>query len=412
MSEDKQLPAKPAVPPFELTVPKTNVTQESIKALQEKYRELPEVTDEGGLAKLKEGRREVKAVRIDAKAYAENIKSQIQDIKKIIDDAYTKEVDTPIRELEARFDEKIKAEEKRLAEIKAEKKRKAEERKRDIDSRIECIKSVVHVLNISSTKVKDVEIHIKDLHNFEVTKDIFDDRCNEVDFAIEITLDRLDKLKADIIKRDEEKAELAKREKELADKKRVDEIQHRLLELNDYVSQAAFAENLKDLEKIKDIVIDIYITKDLYEEFLDQAHKKKAQVLHKICDLINNKTAEIKKEEEAKKEKQKIEEEKAKLKKKEDDIKAREKAVEDKIKQEEKVEEQKKQPLPTIPKNVKPPPMKPGKIEKVPNHIPEKETSANECYVYLTELFDESTAGIFFEHLEAGKIPHLKAPWF
>ena len=47
------------IPPFQLTVSKTNITKKAIEELQKRYEILPTAEEKGGLAKLKLAKKEV-----------------------------------------------------------------------------------------------------------------------------------------------------------------------------------------------------------------------------------------------------------------------------------------------------------------------------------------------------------------
>jgi len=426
MSENTQLPEKSALPPFELTVPKTNVTQEAINALQEKYKNLPDVTDEGGLDKLRKGRKEVKDVRLGAKDYCDEIKAQIKDIKTSIDDAYMEQVDKPIREIENRIDKKIKAEEERLKKIAAEKKRKAEEKRKKIDEKIASIKDI-SFYSIINVKVKDLEEHIRRLEEEVADGDFWDDRLSEYEFAKELTIEKLENLKKDVVKRDEENAKAAEREAELLEEKRVLDIKTKLKDFDQYIVEAVRAKTLNQLQDVYDNVEKMEISKAVFEEFFDEAINTRRETLEEVGQILQNMKDKIKADNEAKVEKEKADKEKVDLKKKADDLKKKE---DDLKKKELEIEKKEKEGLlgtnvtkndipktkPNVIKSktevVKPPKQRtsaPAPIKEDTDKI--KQTPEQECYKYLYDLFDESTAAIFFEQLTAGNIPHIKAVW-
>jgi len=478
MTDETTLPQKLELVPFELNVPTTNVTRQTIQELQEKYKNLPDVSEDGGLDKLRKGRKEVKDVRIAAKAYCEEIKSSIQDIKKTIDDAYIEEVDKPIREMETRFDKIIKEEEQRLKDIKEEKKRKVREKNLEIDKVIEEIKDISHHKIVSVT-VEDIDNNIKQLQDQTPDKEYFDDRFDEVKFAFELTIEKLQQLRKDTVRRDEEKAELKKREDALIEEKRVNGIKDKIKDLDRYLVDAVKAKGLMYLEDVYEAFCEVKITKVIYEEFFEIACFKRLEVNDQIEELINNMKLKVKQEKEAEVEKELIEKEKIDLKKKEDDLKAKNDLLEKekaKLKHDSYQELMKRidrgevkahkifcgkcskyfepraeffshpcatmhdmidqkinipeithenifetivEPSDLMPRSKNPvtlaPPPEGLKITKLsigPEVETDDLTAVQDCHEYLVKIFDKTIADTFIDHLEAGKIPHLKAPWF
>jgi len=220
----------------------------------------------------------------------------------------------------------------------------------------------------------------------------------EAEFAFELTFERLDKLKESVIEREKKKAEkeeadrIAAEEKEKFEKEKA-EFAEKQAELD---KQLAEQKKLKDEEDAKKKVI---------RDAKDEADRVKQ---------AEDKAALEKEKADFEAEKKKLEEEKASLAAEKEALEKKDQPIEAvggvgpevggvtegelidgdfhiKEATEETAEVKPEQPWP--------------REEGV------TQSASCQCYDYLKTLFDDSTAGIFFEQLEAGNIPHIKADW-
>lgn len=329
---------------FKLTVATTDVTKEAIEKLDKKNSNLPKEYSDDNLKLWTANRREIMDLRRDAKKYVENLKKDIKGLTQKVTDDW-EDLQLTLKEIEGRSDKLIKHHEKLAKEKSLEKKKQKAEAAaviKKIDDEIQSLGNIPVAFIKSSSE--DIVEEIVRLSELKITEELFGDRIEEAEMKKEVAIETLqdladaavekEKAKADLKKREDELAEQKRKDKEAAEaevieNKRVEDIQVKLKDLDQYIVKAVMAKTLSQLQGVYTCIFDIKISESEYEEFFDLAIKKHTEVLEKIREILEAKMESIKKEEEAQVEKDKIAKDKKDIEDREEKLRLAQKKIAD-----------------------------------------------------------------------------------
>jgi hypothetical protein len=249
-----------------------------------------DLTTTASLEIFKKARALFKDIRLDGDKTRKATKEPFIAIGKFLE-AVNNTLETEVTPHEEFFDKLIKAEEARKEEVKAAAVRAESIRLANLEDKVNKIKNMpLSAVNLSASDTHDL---IAALEMIVPIVDVYEERTVEVEILLESSIAQLKQMAAGKLAQEMLADQSQKAAVESA---RIATIQKKIIDLKNYIIDAADIETVDGLEALIKEVAEIQITNELFAEFASEAETTRTSVFKSLArQLASLKYMEIEK---------------------------------------------------------------------------------------------------------------------